>query len=218
MQKVGTIGAVTICVLAVLLTVATACRKSVPRVQAAEYGALSAFLDAKLAGLKSEEPHNPNGDGIAKIAILNMTESNEQWESTRMDGKGQPIPWTQTASSLQSQAPALQRTTIDAFREVNSQRTTFQRSFSLAVDYELIDQSQLDSVLKGGSWPAFHRRFPGSPGIVKLSRVGLSADGTQALFYASHECGVLCGGGWFVIMERRDGRWSVEKEIEMWFS
>ena len=208
--------AIAICVLVILLTATTACKNS--HVKTAEYDVLSAFINAKLADPNGEASPEPTGDGIAKVAIFNMTESNEQWESSLMDGKGQPIPWTQTASSLQSQVPTLQRTTIDAFREVNEKQITFQRSFSLAVDYELLDKSQLDIVLKNGSWPAFYKRFPRSPGIVNLSRVGMSADGTQALFYTSHACGGLCGGGFFVVMERRDGHWLNEREIEMWMS
>jgi len=147
-----------------------------------------------------------------------MTESEEQVESFEMDGNGQPIPWTQTASSLQSQASTLKRTTIDAFREVNGQQTNFQRTFHTVVDYELIDSNQLDSVFKNGSWPAFYKRFPGSTGVLGFSRVGFSADGAQALFYVSNSCGGLCGGGSFVVMEKRGGRWVIEKEIEMWVS
>jgi len=216
MQTLDRVRAVVICVLVILLAATTACKNS--RIKAREYDALSAFINAKLAGPKGKDSPNSTGDGLAKIAILNLSESNEQWESFLMDGKGQPIPWTQTASSLQSQAPTLKRTTLDAFREVNGQQTTFKRSFSLAVDYELASSTQLDSVIRNGGWPAFYKQFPGSPGILRLSRVGMSADGTQALFYASHTCGGLCGGGWFVVMERRDGHWLIEKEIEMWMS
>ena len=219
MQTVGITRAAAICVLAISLIATSACRARVaPRVQADEYEVLSAFIDAKLAGPKGAEPAKPTGDRIAKIAILNMTESDEQGINLRTDGNGRPIPWTQTASSLQSQAPTLQRTTIDAFRETNGQQTTFQRSFHTAVDYEFVDSTELDSVFKNGSWPAFYKRFPGSPGVVRLSRVGINADGTQALFYASHMCGGLCGSGMYVVMERRDGRWVITKEIEMWIS
>jgi len=31
-------------------------------------------------------------------------------------------------------------------------------------------------------------------------------------------CGGLCGSGMYVVMERRDGRWVITKEIEMWIS
>jgi hypothetical protein len=81
-----------------------------------------------------------------------------------------------------------------------------------------VDSTQLDFIFQNGGWPAFYKRFPDSPGILRLSRVGFDADATQALFYTSHTCGGLCAGGEYVVMERRDGRWVIEKEIEMWMS
>jgi hypothetical protein len=147
-----------------------------------------------------------------------MAESDEQGSNIQMDGNGQPISWTQTASSLQSQAPTLKRKTLDAFREVNGQQATLQHSFHIAFDYELIDSTQLHSLFKNGSWPAFYRRFPGSSGFLGLSRVGFSGDGKQALLYVSNKCGELCGGGMYVVMERRGGRRVIEKVIQMWIS
>lgn len=44
--------------------------------------------------------------------------------------------------------------------------------------------------------------------------LGFRADGTQALFYIGNRCGVLCGAGWYVVMEKREGRWVILKEIE----
>lgn len=58
----------------------------------------------------------------------------------------------------------------------------------------------------------------GSQGIATFSRVGFRADGTQALFYIGSRCGVLRGVGWYVVMEKREGRWVILKEIEMWIS
>ena len=48
--------------------------------------------------------------------------------------------------------------------------------------------------------------------------MGFNADGTQALFYISNRCGGLCGRGSYVVMEKRDDHWVIEKEIEMWVS
>jgi len=216
MQKIKRTRAVAICVLVILLAATTACRNT--RVKAAEYEVLSAFIDAKFPSRKGIEPFALTGEGISRIVIRNLSESNEEESSMQLDGNGQPIPWTQTASSLQSKAPALKRTTVDAFREVNARQTTFKRSFHTVIDYELVDSTQIESIFKNGSWPAYYKRFPGSLGIVEFSRVGFSADGMQALFYESHSCGGLCGGGNYVVMDRRDGRWVIEKEIEMWMS
>ena len=81
-----------------------------------------------------------------------------------------------------------------------------------------MDSSQLDSIFKNGDWLAYYKRFPGSPGILTFSRVGFSEDGAQALFYVADRCGGLCGGGFYVVMQKRSGHWLIEKEIEMWIS
>lgn len=204
-----------ICVLLILLVVSAACQKPP---SAPEYDALSAFIDSKFASRKGVQPIEPIGNGIARIVIFNTTESDEDGQNVRLDGNGQPIPWAQTASSLQSKVPTLKRTTIDAFQALNTRQASLRRSFHPAIDYELVDSAQLESFFKkgGGDWLAFYKRFPGSPGIMTFSRVGFSEDGTQALFYLSNHCGGLCGTGMYVVMEKRNGSWVIENEIEMW--
>lgn len=187
---------------------------------APEYEAISAFIENEFAGRKGVQPVEPIGNGVTRIVIFDTTESDESGQNVRLDGNGRPIPWSQTASSLQGKAPTLRRTTIDAFREVNRQQASLRRSFYPAIDYDLADSAQLELIFKrgGGDWLAFYKRFPGSPGIMTFSRVGFSEDGTQALFYLSNHCGGLCGTGMYVVMEKRNGKWAIEKEIEMWIS
>ena len=203
-----------ICVLLILLIASAACRK---HPSAPEYDALSAFIDSKFASRKGVQPI---GNGIARTVIFDTTESDEDGQNVRLDGNGQPIPWAQTASSLQSKVPTLKGTTLDAFREVNRQQASLRRSFHPSIDYELVDSTQLESFFKrgGGDWIAFYKRFPGSSGIITFSRVGFSEDGTQALFYVSNHCGGLCGTGMYVVMQKRNSSWAIEKEIEMWIS
>jgi len=202
------------CVLLILLIASAACQK---HPSASEYDALSAFIDSKFASRKGVQPIEPLGSGISRIVILNTTESDENGQNVRFDGNGKPIPWVQTASLLQSKDPTLKQTTIVAFRKVNRQQTSLRRSFHPAIDYDLADSAQIDPFFKRGSggWFAFYKRFPGSPGIITFSRVGFSEDGTQALFYLSNACGELCGTGMYVVMEKRNGSWAIEKEIEM---
>ena len=203
--------------LLILLIASAACQK---HPTAPEYDAISAFIDSQFASRKGVQPIEPIGNGIARIVILNTTDSDENGQNSRLDDNGKPIPWAQTASSLQTKAPILKQATIDAFRKVNRQQTSLRRSFHPAIDYELVDSAQLESFFKRGGvdWVAFYKRFPGSPGIMTFSRVGFSEDGTQALFYLSNHCGELCGGGMYVVMEKRNGTWAIERELEMWIS
>jgi hypothetical protein len=203
--------------LLTLLIASTACHK---HPTAPECDVLSAFIDGNFASRKGVQPIEPTGNGIVRIVIFNLTESDQDGQNVRMDGNGQPIPWAQTASSLQSSVPTLNRTTMVAFRDANRQQASLRRSLHPAIDYDLVDSKQLEFIFKrgGGDWPAFYKRFPGSSGIMSFSRVGFSQDGTQALFYVSNHCGGLCGVGMYVVMEKRSGSWAIEKQIEMWIS
>jgi len=65
-------------------------------------------------------------------------------------------------------------------------------------------------------WGERYRRFPGSQGVLTLSRVGFKAEGTQALFYFSNRWGGQCRAGGYVVREKR-GSDSCQ-EIEMLLS
>jgi hypothetical protein len=67
-------------------------------------------------------------------------------------------------------------------------------------------------------WGEYYRRFPGSQGVLTLSRVGFNAERTQAPFFFSNQCGGLCGAGRYVVMEKRGSDWVIRKEIEMLLS
>lgn len=60
-------------------------------------------------------------------------------------------------------------------------------------------------------------RHPGSAGILVLSAIGYSDDGTQALVYVSHFC-PLCGSGRVILLEREGGAWTVTESVDDWNS
>jgi hypothetical protein len=64
-------------------------------------------------------------------------------------------------------------------------------------------------------WGEYYRRLPGSQGVLTLSRVGLHAERTQALFYSSSRGGGLSRAGSYVVIEKRGSDWVISKEIEM---
>jgi hypothetical protein len=179
-----------------------------------EYEVLSVYIDRVFTDGEGKRQVSKD---IVKIVIFDSTNSGDN--DLLRDGNGQPIPWEKTAESLRMKAPTLQQTTIDAFRKANAQQASLRRSFHPVIDYELVDSTQLESIFKNGDgWSVYARRFPGSPGITTFSRVGFSADGTQALFYLSNRCGGLCGTGRYVVMEKQNGGWVIGKEVEMWIS
>jgi len=178
---------------------------------AAEYEVLSAWLGNKIAAKARK-------NGLSQIVIYDTTDSDD--DHLLRDDHGQPIPWDKEAKLLRTKATVLQQSTLDAYRKVNAQPAFLRRSLHAPMDYQLVTSAQLEPIFcyHCGFWPAYYKQFPGSQGLLTFSRVGFSADGTQAFFYYSNRCEGLCGAGDFVIMDKHDGHWFVQQEIGMWVS
>jgi len=207
----------TIILLALVLALVSCNRGHSPlssrrELSAAEYAVLTAWIDATFTGKERV------GKGVVKVVIFDTTQPGD--DELLLDENSQRIPWDKTAESLHKKDPALQTSALEAFRKVNTQGALLRRSLHPAIDYELVSSTQLEPIFceRCGSWPAFYKQFPGSQGLLKFSGVGFSADGTQAFFYFSNICEGLCGTGDYVIMEKRDGRWVIQKDIGMWVS
>jgi hypothetical protein len=55
-------------------------------------------------------------------------------------------------------------------------------------------------------------------GFFVVSRVGLSLNKNEALFYVDHFCPGLCGGGGYVLMRKVNGEWQVVYRQATWVS
>ncbi len=206
----------TIVLLSALLALASCNRGQKPvrqkqEISAAEYEVLSAWLGNKIAA-------KARNNGLSQIVIYDTTDSDD--DHLLRDDNGQPVPWEKEAESLRKKASLLQQSTLDTYREVNTKPAFLRRSLHPSVDYQLVSSAQLEPIFchHCGFWPAYYKQFPGSQGLLTFSRVGFSADGTQAFFYYSNRCEGLCGTGDYVIMEKHDGHWAVQQEIGMWVS
>lgn len=67
------------------------------------------------------------------------------------------------------------------------------------------------------AWERFEATYD-AHAFGSYSRVGLNGDATQALLYRGVVCGVLCGSGGYVLLEKVDGAWQVVGEYEVWMS
>jgi hypothetical protein len=85
---------------------------------------------------------------------------------------------------------------------------TWRAAFPLDLPYEIVPDVQLEAIIAGANgWSAFHADFPGSSGYIQLAPVGLSRDGTKAVAYVAHRCGMLCGEGAYHFAEKQDATW-----------
>jgi len=64
----------------------------------------------------------------------------------------------------------------------------------------------------------FYKRYPGSSGLIILSRVGFNAAMNQAMIYIQHRCGGLGGTGYYVLLEKTADKWNLAKQNMVWVS
>ena len=71
--------------------------------------------------------------------------------------------------------------------------------------------------LQGAETPAactqFRKEYPGLGGIITLSRIGFSDDGTQALVHVLHECGAADHSAVYYLLNRADDEWQISAEV-----
>ena len=96
---------------------------------------------------------------------------------------------------------------INDYTRINASAWLLQEKFDTDLSYELISKEQLRSTLGKGNWENFYAYYPDSKGFLELSAVGFNEDKTIAVVYLGHGCGLLCGGGGFHVLQKKDGKW-----------
>ena len=54
--------------------------------------------------------------------------------------------------------------------------------------------------------------------ILTFSNIGFNRKHDQALITFSNYCGIRCGAGYLILLDRKKGRWKVTREFSLWVS
>jgi hypothetical protein len=167
----------------------------------AEYQVISSYLREKF---KSDAEHNKRS-----LVIISETK----------DTKDDPVG-TDEMYKLMPTLKSTHREVFQSFLETNHHSSSFQTVFDIPIPYQIIKSSEMQSMGAGGHfWERFYEKYPNSTGLLRLSRVGFNSGGNQAAFYVSNHCGGLCGGGYFVIMQKdSNSEWKIDQEFQLWIS
>jgi len=101
--------------------------------------------------------------------------------------------------------------TVDSFLEAIETQRRLPKELRSLQDFLIVEQPELRAIVARDQLTAFERRHALAPGTVAVSRIGFDASGSQALLYVAFSCGLLCGHGTFILLERNAGRWDVVK-------
>ena len=110
--------------------------------------------------------------------------------------------------------------TVASFRARNDTAYPIPADMDLGLPYILLtpdEKNQIFAVNTSG-WDVFYTRYPNSPGLTTISRIGFNADFTQALVYAGTQSHWLAGAGYYVLLNKVDGVWKIDQQIMTWIS
>lgn len=68
------------------------------------------------------------------------------------------------------------------------------------------------------NWDRFYEKYPGSQGIMQLSRVGFDTKGSQVLTHVGNQSRALAGAGYYVLLVRKDDTWVIHSKLRTWQS
>lgn len=100
-------------------------------------------------------------------------------------------------------------------------RKTHNASDFGSYNVHIIEQEEEDLIFEQRckkGWKLFYKKFPDAKSLIKLSKVGFRPNNNKAIVYFVFFRGCLDGGGAFILLEKKEGRWSVVKTIGLWIS
>lgn len=114
--------------------------------------------------------------------------------------------------------------TVVAMREwsrVNRKRAGLQAQLAALSDYEILPPGRRLEIFSQteaeANWEQFRAAFPGSTGIIRVSRPGIDHTIGVALLYLEFECGALCGSGRLINLQQNpSGKWQVTSGAQVW--
>ena len=71
---------------------------------------------------------------------------------------------------------------------------------------------------KGSGWKDFAQKHPNAAGFTIVSAIGFDASRRQALVYVGNSCGMLCGNGYVVLLEKKKDKWIAAKTAKIWIA
>jgi hypothetical protein len=171
-----------------------------PKLQDVEYAIISAAVKHGVGGKTATIII----DGLTTGAVVNVSDTER--------------PEAELVAELGTTAIALRE-----WLRLNRKRFTLQAQLTSAADYVLLPQNDRQQIFNqtepAANWDRFRARFPGSAGIIRVSRPGIDDVNGNALLYLEFECGAQCGSGRLVNLRRNPaGEWQVSDGTLVWIT
>ena len=125
----------------------------------------------------------------------------------------------QIIDNLKSSLSGISSETIDSYVERNAQASQLAPDMQLGMDYVLLSREELAEISSQGNWhEILQERYPGSNGYLIFSRVGFNKSLDQAVLYVGDVAGPLMGAGYYYLLEKQNGEWTIKEQVMVWIS
>lgn len=140
-------------------------------------------------------------------------------EDTTANPVSRPFSPSDAARFMRNYHPELGDEIWSDFTTKNEKPSLLERRLTLSVKYVFISTQELQSIFSDSSgWDDFYAKYPGSQGVLTLSRVGFNKAKDTAVLYAANQFGGDGGEGNMVLLKKSAGRWTVQGQSMMWIS
>jgi hypothetical protein len=102
----------------------------------------------------------------------------------------------------------------------NETATPLRSDMQLGSPFVLLSQSERGKLFSQNrdGWQLFYELHPDAPGITTLSHPGFNASFDQALVYVGTLSGWLAGVGYYFLLIKTNGTWTIDQQVMTWIS
>ena len=138
-------------------------------------------------------------------------------ETTKPSSMGsQSFASVSMGGSLKDKLPSFDSVMFADMIQMNERSITIESFKELKNKVTYLAGKELNLVFKGG-WDNYYKIYKYQP-IISYSRPGFNATKDKAMIYYSTTTGGLSGAGYFLILEKVNGKWIEKESFNIWIS
>jgi hypothetical protein len=123
---------------------------------------------------------------------------------------------TPDRAELLDTASTATKNDFDAKAKLSCDLTT---NTALGAGVVLMSPQEKDELFsKASGWKDFAQKYPNAAGFTIVSAIGFDASHRHALVYVGNSCGMLCGSGYVVLLEKKKDKWIATKTAKIWIA
>jgi hypothetical protein len=123
---------------------------------------------------------------------------------------------TPKKKELLDSASTATKNDFDAKAKLNCDLTANAELSAAVVFMSPQESDELFSKARG--WKDFAQKYPNAAGFTIVSSIAFDASHRQALVYVGNSCGMLCGTGYVVLLEKKKDKWIAAKTAKIWIA